>query len=85
MKKTENLKWLITMKRLPFDSGPKYERRYRHLFALYVQLNREGKKKKKGVKDVTLGTDGEPGAALSNIDLQEAAGAVHRHRSAITL
>lgn len=34
---------------------------------------------------MTLGTDGEPGAALSNTNLQEAAGPVHGENSASTL
>lgn len=34
---------------------------------------------------MTLGTDGEPGAALSNTNLQEAAGPVHGEKSASTL
>lgn len=88
--KTVNLKWLMMMVLLPFDSAPRYARRHTHLFALCLRLNRKDKKKKKPkktsqVEDVTLGTDGKPGAALSNTNLQEAAGAVHRQRSASTL
>lgn len=74
------------MELLPSDSGPQCERRYRHLFALCLQLNHKREKKKRSqVEHVTLGTDGQPGAVLSNTNLQEAAGPVHGEKSASAL
>lgn len=81
--KAEILKWLIMVELLPSDSAPQPEKRYRHLFALCL-WHSGGKRsiKKSQGEHLTAATDGKPRTTLSNTNLQEAAGPVHREKSA---